>query len=282
MSEDNRIAIYVAKVPVTEDTHESLASRMQDSWLNEAEQQRVLRFRFLKDQLLSLTSKQITRAVLGQVLDCEPQSLVFAQGPHGKPYLPDHPSLQFNLSHTKNTVVLAVAHSSTLKSVGVDVEMPSPDRGSYRLAKRFFCADENAQLEACQPWERNGLECFNQFWTLKESFIKGMGTGLSTSLSKFGFDLRLPGKIGFHCADEIDCGPLPWHFATYHFDAATRIALGFQSRRAAYDIRFFTISDYFHNCNRVSLADRSPKDFGAAHFSVSEVPIQPAATSWND
>ncbi|MCP5207236.1 MAG: 4'-phosphopantetheinyl transferase superfamily protein [Hahellaceae bacterium] len=275
---ENCIAIYVAKIPPTEDTPESLVTRLQDSWLSEAEQQRVLRFRFLKDQQLSLASKQITRAVLGHMLECEPQTLVFAEGRHGKPFLPDHPTLHFNLSHTANTVVLAASQSPALNAVGVDVEIPSPGRGSYKLARRFFCADENLQLAACQPWEPSGLECFNQFWTLKESFIKGMGTGLSTSLSKFGFNLRIPGKIGFHCADDIDCGPFPWHFATYHFDAATRIALGFQSESAAYDTRFFKISDYFQ---KYKLKATQNQASNSAHFALTEVPVKPVAKSWD-
>lgn len=265
------IEIYLARIelPHSEDDND-LAMALQRSWLSDAERNRVRRFRFVKDQYLSLASKQLLRWALARAAQCPPESLVFASGEHGKPYLPHHPDIHFNLSHTDDTVVLAVSHSMQVDRIGVDVEKLDPKRGSYKLAKRFFSADETTQLLCCTPWETQGAECFNQLWTLKESFIKAMGTGLSMSLRKFSFDLRAASKIQFHADEDIDTGVNPWWFGTFRYDLHTGIALGYQAEAAQLPLKYFEVTNILNNDSSHSLS---------ALLICKEIPLAKTAQS---
>jgi 4'-phosphopantetheinyl transferase len=49
------------------------------------------------------------------------------------------------------------------------------------LAKRYFHADEQAVLEAC---EGDGARAFLEIWTAKEAMLKLLGKGLADGLEK--------------------------------------------------------------------------------------------------
>ena len=66
--------------------------------------------------------------------------------------------------------------------VGCDVEQISmPD---IKIAKRFFSEPEIAKIVS-YAGEKEQADCFFRFWTLKESFIKCVGQGLSVPLNEF-------------------------------------------------------------------------------------------------
>ena len=52
---------------------------------------------------------------------------------------------------------------------------------SLAIARRFFAAEESAQLEACGSDERSLL--FHQWWTRKEAVLKATGIGLRGGLT---------------------------------------------------------------------------------------------------
>jgi len=55
------------------------------------------------------------------MVGCAPQALTISLTPHGRPYLPDHADIDFNLSHTTDRVALAVCRGGR---VGIDIEQP--------------------------------------------------------------------------------------------------------------------------------------------------------------
>ncbi len=65
--------------------------------------------------------------------------------------------------------------------VGIDVERLRPVNPG--LAERFFTPAEFTSLQAMQPDERT--EKFIELWTLKESFLKAIGRGLTRNLNSF-------------------------------------------------------------------------------------------------
>lgn len=98
-------------------------------------------------------------------------------GPTGKPYLADFPDVYFNLSHSGNHVLCAVSD----REVGCDVQkIGSADLG---ITHRFFSPEECTVIQTAPADGQN--ELFFRFWTLKESFIKNIGKGLSLPLSAF-------------------------------------------------------------------------------------------------
>ena len=154
--------------------------------LPDDERQQVARFSHEASRRQSLASRVLMRTVLASYLGEDPWSLRFQRNVYGKPSLdpPSAPALEFNLSHTHGLVVCAVTRQHAL---GVDVE-PSDRRTDYLgLARRFFARPEIALLEQHPPAEQP--RTFIELWTLKESFIKARGMGLSLPLDSFAFEL---------------------------------------------------------------------------------------------
>ena len=93
---------------------------------------------------------------------------VFLRGEKGKPYLKEVPDFCFNLSHSGEKVVLAVAELP----VGADVEKVVP-REFSAVAARCFSADEQKKIAASKA----PLLEFYRIWTVRESIVKRRGEG---------------------------------------------------------------------------------------------------------
>lgn len=101
-------------------------------------------------------------------------------GEFGKPYLSSG-DIFFSLSHAGDAAMCAVSDKA---EVGCDVEY----KVTPKIAPRFFTPSE---LEVFQT-SPSPDNTFLRIWTLKESFIKHSGKGLSTPLSSFEIILRTP------------------------------------------------------------------------------------------
>lgn len=95
-------------------------------------------------------------------------------GKYGKPYLSEYPHIHFNISHCKEGCAVAVAD----RPIGVDIQEIRPF--SWSVAKYVCSHSELEQLEKCVDRE----SCFTKMWTIKESYIKMIGQGLSYGLDR--------------------------------------------------------------------------------------------------
>ena len=117
----------------------------------------------------------------------EPQAIRFGLHDHGKPYVtePAPARLPFNIAHTDGLVMCGIG-SDVHELVGIDVERIHR-RTDPELANRYFSQPEIEFLQSrASESERRML--FLRIWTLKESFIKAIGTGLQTPLADFAFE----------------------------------------------------------------------------------------------
>jgi 4'-phosphopantetheinyl transferase len=89
------------------------------------------------------------------------------------------PSLQFNVSHSGDVVLLGFA----LRNLGVDVERRQDGVDFAGLAKTSFSQMEQDTILALTPEKRASL--FYEYWTCKEACIKADGRGLSAPLHQF-------------------------------------------------------------------------------------------------
>jgi 4'-phosphopantetheinyl transferase len=123
------------------------------------------------------------RFILADYLGQDPAQIRIAKAAHGKPYLPDYPDWAFNLSHTADRLVIAVARHCQL---GIDIEHCHPRRSLPALVNKCF-----AQLEA-DYWyalpESEKTRAFYQFWTRKEAFVKATGRGIALGLQQCVID----------------------------------------------------------------------------------------------
>lgn len=162
--------------------------------LTEEEKIRVSKFIRPNDRVLHLCARAFLRHVLSRYNEVSPSAWTFKQNEYGKPFisnLNDDEALYFNLSHTQGMVVCAVGQT---EAIGVDVESVARDLDCLRLAESVFAPAEIEALQACD--EAGRAELFFRFWTLKESYIKAVGMGLSHPLDNFWFDLSNDQHIG--------------------------------------------------------------------------------------
>ncbi|HOI88261.1 MAG TPA: 4'-phosphopantetheinyl transferase superfamily protein [Lentimicrobium sp.] len=132
----------------------------------------------IRDVQRSLLGEVITRHLLERVCGKLPDDREFFIGEKGKPEPGGLQGIHFNVSHSGDWVVAALSPFP----VGVDVErMRKVPEG---VANRFFSEKEKAWLASANN-EIEKAEIFFTLWTLKESFLKALGTGLTRSLSSF-------------------------------------------------------------------------------------------------
>lgn len=103
--------------------------------------------------------------------------LEFSYGTHGKPFLKNRNDIHFNISHCNGLAMCAVADSP----IGADAE--NIRNFSERVIKRCFTRPEADFVSKSAFPER----AFFQLWTLKESYVKAIGTGISCPLKNAEF-----------------------------------------------------------------------------------------------
>lgn len=138
------------------------------------------------------------------------KDMEYGQSVKGRPFFMKRPDIYFSISHsgtqaivcmsgpfTEDTVVshpgigysLALIpdeNKMKLKGIGCDIERirPYSDR-TEGIIDRFFHREEASYIASGQnDTERAGA--FTKIWTLKESYIKALGTGLSEGMETFG------------------------------------------------------------------------------------------------
>ncbi|WP_225933173.1 4'-phosphopantetheinyl transferase family protein [Pseudomonas maumuensis] len=120
------------------------------------------------------------RQVLATYLAIPVDQVRIARSATGKPWLPEHTWLRFNLSHSGHSAAIALCRDC---EVGVDLEKVSGKVSVKKaIARRFFHPDEQRWLALD---DANYLTRFTQLWSMKEAWLKARGTGLTQSLDSF-------------------------------------------------------------------------------------------------
>jgi 4'-phosphopantetheinyl transferase len=185
--------------------------------LSRDEVQKQQRFYFERDRNRYLVTRAMVRTVLSKYADVAPRDWRFAVNAYGRPSIANAriaTGMDFNVSYTDGLIVLGVTCG---RALGVDVENLRTRQVGMEIADWYFAPEEAAALRAL-PGEQQHRRFF-EYWTLKESFIKARGTGLSTPLDQFAF--RLDGAaahLGLSLAPNVpDCRD-DWAF--WYFEEA--------------------------------------------------------------
>jgi 4'-phosphopantetheinyl transferase len=149
--------------------------------LNEEERQRAFRFKKEGTRRHSLIGRGVLRCLLGRFLAIPPHDVALNLGPNGKP---EANGLSFNVAHSGDVILIAVARTGML---GIDVERINPATPVLDIAERYFAPEEIAQIAANKSDEAQRTAFF-RLWTRKEAIIKADGRGLSVGLSSFAAD----------------------------------------------------------------------------------------------
>ncbi|MGH8138746.1 MAG: 4'-phosphopantetheinyl transferase family protein [Steroidobacteraceae bacterium] len=178
--------------------------------LSNAETEQELRFHAPADRHRYLLTRALVRTVLSRYSPLPAESWIFANDRHGRPHIanqgPGVADICFNISHTRGLVLLGITSQAAL---GVDVESIRERTPALELAERYFSHAEARSLRALPPGAQ--LARFFDFWTLKESYIKARGKGLSIPLDGFGFGIRGQ-QLSFEVRPELGDDAGRWRF----------------------------------------------------------------------
>lgn len=102
------------------------------------------------------------------------EETALSEGIHGKPMAD---GIEFNLSHSGNLVICAVSN----QPVGCDAE--EEREAPQGVAERFFSEKEQRYLNQCS--DASYSREFFRLWTMKESYVKMTGEGLSIPMKEY-------------------------------------------------------------------------------------------------
>lgn len=178
----------------------------------------VLKFRKPADLQRSLLGEALARTQLSRLSGIPAKDLTIVRTDKGKPYLEDFPDLHYNISHSGEWVVMAQSD----REVGIDVERIREPQ--YRIAERFFSAYELQELNRLTGDAKK--EFFFDLWTLKESYLKLLGKGLTKSLGSFTLKRGI-GSFKLVTGDKTDDSV---HFTQIPVDPAYKLAVCHRSK----------------------------------------------------
>lgn len=160
-------------------TAEEFISRIEQlsSYLPESSRNRTMRFVRSEDKQRALMGELMVRSFLSNRLNLSNRKIKFKKNRFGKPYLKSSTRVYFNISHSGKWIVSAFSS----KPVGIDIEKLKPV--DFKLARRFFSQEENKDLLKKNVTERQAF--FFELWSLKESYLKAKGIGITVALSSF-------------------------------------------------------------------------------------------------
>jgi 4'-phosphopantetheinyl transferase len=134
-----------------------------------------------EDANRGLLGDVLIRSIICGKLNMTNKEIQFATDTYGKPCAAGLSSFHFNIAHSGRWIVCAV----DCNPMGIDIEEIKPI--SLDVSKYLFSTHEYRWLIEQEEAER--LSCFYKLWTLKESFVKWLGKGLSYPLhSQYGTD----------------------------------------------------------------------------------------------
>ena len=179
------------------------------SMLSLNERARADRFVFEGDRRDFVAAHALLRGVLSHHGGLSPDGWKFESEAAGKPYLVHQSGLQFNIAHTRGLVACAL---SLAGPVGIDVECIDGEREIDSISENHFAPTEVAELRACEEGTPRQAR-FVELWTLKEAYLKALGTGLGRPLDEIAF--HFAGASGLRVTAQDDSGRAGWRFGLF-------------------------------------------------------------------
>ncbi|MET1056677.1 MAG: 4'-phosphopantetheinyl transferase superfamily protein [Pedobacter sp.] len=223
-SSEGRINIWVidinSQLPV-------LASYVQI--LTAEEMSYAARFHQKKDAQQFIITRAILKILLADTLTVEPREIHITQAKNKKPVLAEHQEIHFNVSHSDNQAVIAIAR----QRIGIDVEFVKPNFDYQSVADYTFSDEESDYLkQSASPRQE-----FFRLWTRKEAFLKGMGSGLINELNTISCmpeGDKIPVKINGLTSN--------WELTTIDINSGYIMSIAFEPSAAGNQIFLFDFS----------------------------------------
>lgn len=144
--------------------------------LSGLESERAIRYYHERDSLRFIICRGLLKFILAKETSLDVSAIKIELGKNKKPYLQSHPKLHFNVSHSKNYALIAIANNP----IGVDVEFVSTEFNFDDILHTIFSAKEIIEVQKAT----NKKEFLYKLWTRKEAIVKATGKGISDYISK--------------------------------------------------------------------------------------------------
>lgn len=166
---------------------------------------------FESDKKRFLVTRALVRTTLSRYSLIRPEDWIFTITDYGKPIINntdlEQNFLSFNLSHTHDLVLLGLIRNW---AIGVDVENILTKVEHVDIAKEYFTSEEIDSLQKLSKDKQ--VEKFFKYWTLKESYLKAKGYGLSIPLNSISFHLRAGAGIRYLINSPLEDSGSLWKF----------------------------------------------------------------------
>lgn len=184
------------------------------SHTTEDKRKKVACYQNKKNAYLSLFAEFLVRYVLIRDYQINNKDIQLKYNEYGKPELADVKNLHFNISHSGQWIVAAIDSSP----VGIDIEHVA--NIDISLFKNHFSSEEYSSLiEKTIPEQ---VPFFYELWTLKESYIKQTGAGLSLPLDSFTVQISGDKNVGLTLSDKRQAH---LYFKQYEIDSYYKMAV---------------------------------------------------------
>lgn len=140
---------------------------------------RISNYKNAADRLRSICTELLAKHVVAKKIFRTFEEILILRDARGKPYIAEC-GLQISLSHSRNWIVCSVGNVAS----GVDVEEDFSD--ALEIALNFFSYREYCSLKYLSGVDLQ--QNFLRLWTLKESYGKFLGCGLSEELLKIDIE----------------------------------------------------------------------------------------------
>ncbi|TCO70398.1 4'-phosphopantetheinyl transferase family protein [Marinisporobacter balticus] len=198
-------------------------------FLSYEEGDKIKRYQRWEDAQRYLIGKIAIKSLICNSYGLENEDIYFSVNKFGKPYVKGVKDLHFNISHSGEWVVYAIDRSS----IGIDVEEINDI--DLDIADRFFSKDEYSELLELNKEHRLGR--FFDLWTLKESYIKAEGKGMSIPLDSF--TIRKKGEvISIKGADKS------YYFKQYDIAENYKLSVCAMNNNFPMDINIMELKDF--------------------------------------
>lgn len=140
--------------------------------LGEDEIQKAKSFAFERLKRNFLIRRFYLRAILSNYTGEKKKKIEYVLNDFKKPFLLNNPNIYFNVSHSENMILVAIAD----QLIGVDVEK-IVKTDVENLFPFVFSREEEKNIPLL-----NKIEYFYNIWCIKESYLKYIGIGLNVEL----------------------------------------------------------------------------------------------------
>ncbi len=179
--------------------------------LSAQEQARAERFGTALLRRRWIAGRATLRLLLGRTLEVDPAAVRLRRGVRGRPELDGDYAVDFNVSHTGDRALVAIATGMQDGTrVGIDIEREDRRVNADGLARKFLTERERAEIAPLASDVRR--QRFLRLWTCKEAMSKATGDALSAPFRHM--DVTLDG------GPRLVAGPMPYAPAAWQLIAA--------------------------------------------------------------